>query len=77
MDLILAGTPFESPFDRLTVPSKVEGLTAPSEIEGGNRRGGPPFRDPVREAFRRLGHCADQEAMSLHGEREIEEPSRT
>ena len=26
--------PFESPFDRLTVLSKVEGLTAPREIEG-------------------------------------------
>ena len=55
MDSLLPGTPFESPFDRLTVPSKVEGLTtlslfeilkAPSEIEGGNRRGGPPYEDP-------------------------------
>jgi hypothetical protein len=26
--------PFDKPFDRLTVPSKVEGLTAPSEVEG-------------------------------------------
>jgi len=26
--------PFESPFDRLTVLSKVEGLTAPREVEG-------------------------------------------
>jgi hypothetical protein len=26
--------PFESPFDRLTVLSNVEGLTAPREIEG-------------------------------------------
>jgi hypothetical protein len=33
-DLLLAGTPFESPFDKLTVPSNVEGLTARREIEG-------------------------------------------
>jgi hypothetical protein len=34
MLLMLAGTPFESPFDRLTVPSKIEGLTTLREIEG-------------------------------------------
>jgi hypothetical protein len=30
----MAGAPFESPFDRLTVPSYVEGLTALRRIEG-------------------------------------------
>jgi hypothetical protein len=34
MDSSLSSTPFESPFDKLTVPSNVEGLTAPGEIEG-------------------------------------------
>jgi hypothetical protein len=34
MDPVLAGTPFESPFDRLTVLSNVEGLTALRKIEG-------------------------------------------
>jgi hypothetical protein len=30
--------PFESPFDRLTVLSNVEGLTAPRKIEGRSLR---------------------------------------
>jgi hypothetical protein len=36
---LLAGTPFESPFDKLTVPSNVEGLTALSLSRTSRPRG--------------------------------------
>jgi hypothetical protein len=39
MHFLLAGTPFESPFDRLTVPSKAEGLTTLSLSRSSRPRG--------------------------------------
>ena len=38
-----AHLPFGSPFDRLTVLSKVEGLTALSNVEGSRYLHPPPF----------------------------------
>jgi hypothetical protein len=39
MDSSTAGTPFECPFDKLTVPSNVEGLTALSLSRTSRPRG--------------------------------------
>jgi hypothetical protein len=50
-ELILADTQFESPFDRLTVPSNVEGLKAPREIEGGKSKGWLALQRLCKDSF--------------------------